>query len=152
MKPTPLSITALSIALAFAISGCGGGGEKKPVTATGRGNEMSLEAVQNNGDVKGKPPTVFAQPADRVREAAIRALVSVGCEVKKKETYFVSGFRKRKMGVFIGSGGETVKVFMIPQGEKATNVWVDTDLSFVGMAGQQGWNKQVLAEMTNLLR
>lgn len=152
MKPTTPSVIALSIALTFAISGCGGGGETKPATAHGNPNEMSLEAVQKDGDVKDKPPVSYAQPMDRVREAAIRALVSVGCEVKKKETYFVSGFRRHKMGVFIGSGGETVKVFMIPQGDKATNVWVDTDLSFVGMAGQQNWNKQVLSEMTNLLK
>lgn len=151
MKSKLPYITALSVAAMFIVSGCGDGG-KKPVTAKGKGNEMSLEAVQNNGDVKGKPPVVFAQPIARVNEAAVRALFSVGCEVKHKETYFASGVRHHKMGVFIGSGGETVKVFMIPQGDKVTNVWVDTDLSFVGMAGQQNWNKQVLAEMTNLLK
>ena len=41
---------------------------------------------------------------------------------------------------------------MLPQGDKVTHVWVDTDLSFVGLAGQQNWNKQVIAEMTSLLK
>lgn len=150
MKAKLHCVLSLSIAAMFTVAGCGDGGGKKPATA--RGNEMSLEAVQNDADVKGKPATVFAQPLARVNEAAVRALVSVGCNVKRKETYFASGSRPQKMGLFIGSGGETVKVFMLPQGDKVTNVWVDTDLSFVGMAGQQGWNKQVLAEMTNLLK
>ncbi len=140
----------LSIASMFIVAGCGDGGGKKPSTA--QGNGMSIEAVQNNSDVKGKPPTTFAQPLARVNEAAARALVSVGCVVKRQESYFASGFRPQKMGLFVGSGGETVKIFMLPQGDKVTNVWVDTDLSFVGMAGQQNWNKQVLAELSNLLK
>ncbi|MEO6738939.1 MAG: hypothetical protein ABIP20_01720 [Chthoniobacteraceae bacterium] len=150
MKTKLTVILTMSVAAVFTVAGCGDGGGKKPVTA--KGNEMSMDAVQNDGDVKNKPPTVFAQPLARVNEAAARALISVGCKLKRQESYFASGFRPQKMGLLIGSGGETVKVFMLPQGDKVTNVWVDTDHSFVGMAGQQNWNKQVLAEMTSLLK
>lgn len=150
MKTKLPQTIVLSIASLFIVAGCGDGGGKKPATA--QGNGMSIEAVQNNGDVKGKPATTFAQPLARVNEAAARALVSVGCKLQRQESYFASGHRPNKMGLLVGSGGETVKVFMLPQGDKATNVWVDTDLSFVGMAGQQNWNKQVLAEMANLLK
>ena len=55
------------------------------------------------------------------------------------------------MGLFVGSGGETVKLFLYPQSPSETHVWVDTDLSFVGIAGQQGWNKQVIEELTRIL-
>ena len=150
MKTKLPQTIVLSIASIFIVAGCGDGGGKKPSTA--QGNGMSIEAVQNNGDVKGKPATTFAQPLARVNAAAARALVSVGCVVKRQEPYFASGFRPQKMGLFVGSGGETVKIFMLPQGDKATNVWVDTDKSFVGLAGQQDWNKQVLAELSNLLK
>lgn len=150
MKTKFLTTLAFSTAAAFIFAGCGGGGEKKPVPA--QGNGMSIEKVQNNPDVKGKTPIVFQQPLARVNEAAARALVGVGCEVKRNEPYFASGRRPNKMGLFVGSGGETVKIFMLPQGDKVTNVWVDTDLSFVGIAGQQNWNKQVIAEMTSLLK
>ena len=112
---------------------------------------MSKEQILQQDDVKGKTPVVFAQPLEKVREAAIRSLVFVGCEMKKQEPYFVSGRRPNKFGLFVGSGGETVKVFLYPQAENETHVWVDTDLSFVGIAGQQSWNTQVLNQLTNLL-
>ena len=146
LNPTPLLRILIipAAAITFA-AGCASTGEH-------RGNEMTREAVLNDSDVKGKPPTTFSQPLPRVQNAAVSALTSVGCRIEKKETYFVSGERPHKMGLFVGSGGETVKVFMVPQSDKVTNVWVDTDLSFAGIAGQQGWNQQVLAEMTNLLK
>ena len=120
--------------------------------ATTSGPSSSREAVLNNPDVKGKPPTVFAQPLARVHEAALRALTSVGGKAEQNQTYYISGNRPHKMGLFVGSGGETVEIYMVPQSDKSTSVWVDTDLSFLGIAGQQNWNKQVLGEMTNLLK
>ena len=147
LPPLLRTLTASLAIVAFA-AGCASSGE----SGGDRSNEMTKEAVLNEADVKGKPPTVFAQPLARVQDAAARALTSIGCRVEQKETYFVSGSRPHKIGLFVGSGGETVKVFMVPQSDKVTNVWVDTDLSFMGIAGQQGWNKQVLAEMTSHLR
>ena len=111
----------------------------------------SADAVLQHEDVKGKTPTVFQKPLDQTREAAMRALTFVGCEIKAQEPYRVSGRRPNKFGLFVGSGGEKVEVFLYPQSADETHVWVDTDLSFVGIAGQQGWNQQVLEEMTNLL-
>jgi hypothetical protein len=55
------------------------------------------------------------------------------------------------MGLLVGSGGETVKIFLYPETETETRVWVDTNLSFVGIAGQQNWSKQVLQQMTEIL-
>jgi hypothetical protein len=124
--------------------------EKPAVSAPSQGG-MTQEQVLNHEDVKGKPPTGFQQPLDKTREATLRALTFVGCEVKKNQTYYVSGRRPNKMGLFVGSGGETVEVFLNPKGEKETEVWVDTDLSFVGLAGQQDWSKQVMQEITNIL-
>lgn len=111
---------------------------------------MAKEQILEQKDVKGKTPTVFAQPLDKTREAALRALTFVGCEIKKQQPYYVSGRRPNKVGLFVGSGGETVEVFLYPVSDTETQVWVDTDLSFVGMAGQQGWNQQVLDEMKNI--
>ena len=148
MKPKHSALLRILIipaaAMAFA-AGCASTGDH-------RGNAMTKEAVLNANDVKGKPPTTFSRPLAQVQDAAVRALTSVGCRMEKKESYFISGSRPHKVGLLLGSGGETVKVFMVPQSGKLTNVWVDTDLSFVGIAGQQGWNEQVLAEMTNLLK
>jgi hypothetical protein len=44
------------------------------------------------------------------REAAFDALTVIGCSIKKEEAAYVEGKRDRKVGVFVGSGGETVSV------------------------------------------
>lgn len=112
---------------------------------------MSKEQILEQEDVKGKTPTVFACPVEKVREAGLRSLTFVGCKVDQQEPYYLKGSRPHKMGLLVGSGGEKVKIFLYPKAENETQVWVDTDLTFVGMAGQQGWNKQVLDEMQNIL-
>jgi hypothetical protein len=111
----------------------------------------TADSILKEGDVKKTPPTVYQHPIEEVRPAAARALSFVGCKVDTQEDFFVSGKRPQKMGLFVGSGGETVKLFLYPQSPSETHVWVDTDLSFVGIAGQQGWNKQVLEELTRIL-
>lgn len=115
------------------------------------GAHLTQEQILEQEDVQKKPPTVFAHPLDRVHEAALRGLTSVGCEVKQNEPYFVAGRRPNKFGLFVGSGGETVKIFLLPSGDTETKVWVDTDLSFVGIAGQQGWDEQVITAMHEVL-
>ncbi len=108
------------------------------------------EAVLQDDDVKGKTPDEFNKPLAETRMAALRALSFVGCKIDRQEDYYVVGKRPHKMGFFVGSGGETVEVFLHPASPDTTQVWVDTDLSFVGIAGQQGWDKQVLQEMHNI--
>ena len=112
---------------------------------------MTKEDILLQPDVKGKPPVVFQKGHEDVRQAGLRALVFVGCEIKTESPYFLCGRRPNKFGLFIGSGGETVKIFLYPKSETETHVWVDTDKSFVGLAGQQGWDKQVIEELTKLL-
>ena len=111
----------------------------------------TADAVLLDGDVKGKPPEVFQKPIAEVRGAALRSLSFVGCKIERQEDFYVTGKRPNKFGFFVGSGGETVKVFLYPASTNTTHVWVDTDLSFVGIAGQQNWNKQAVAEMRNIL-
>ena len=62
-----------------------------------------------------------------------------------------SGFRPRKVGLFVGSGGETVGGWLEPVGEQQTRVRVDTAKSFVGIAGQKNWDAEVLAQMEKTL-
>lgn len=139
------------------VSGCSStpkneqGADAQKVKADSKNVSMTKEQILEQKDVKGHAPTVYAQPLESVREAALRALTFVGCEIKKQEPFFVSGRRPNKVGFFVGSGGETVKVFLYPEAEATTHVWVDTDLSLVGMAGQQSWNDKVIAEMNNIL-
>ena len=116
---------------------------------TGDDHGLSQEAVRK--EVKGKPSTTFAQPLARVHDAAMRALTTVGCRIEEKQNYYVTGIRPRTFGLFAGGGGEEVDVYMLPQGDSSTEVWVDTLKSFVGLAWQRNWDKQTLDEMKSLL-
>lgn len=144
-----LAVAFLSAALLF-LPGCASFNKESAAAASSNRMGDTESSVRNHEDVKGKSPTSFAKPIARVREAGLRALTFVGCEVKERHEYYLAGRRPNKFGLFVGSGGETVEIFLLPDGE-STQVWVDTDLSFVGMAGQQGWNEQILAEMTRIL-
>ena len=141
-------VMAISVlVVTIAVTGC----SSTPKNGGGGDAGMTKEEILQQDDVKGKTPTIFMHPLEQTREAALRALTFVGCEIKKQQPYYVSGRRPNKFGLFVGSGGETVEVFLYPQSDNETHVWVDTDLSFVGIAGQQGWNAQVIDEMTNIL-
>ena len=100
---------------------------------------------------EAKPKTVFEQPIAKTQQAAVDALTVVGCEIKQQEPSYVEGSRPHKMGLFVGSGGETVKVTLVSLEPQNTSVTVKTEKSFVGFAGQKNWDKQVLEEMTKEL-
>ena len=100
---------------------------------------------------EGKPGVVFEQPIAKAQQAAVDALAVVGCDIKKQEPTYVEGRRPNKMGLLVGSGGETVKVWLEAVEPQKTNVKVKTEKSFVGMAGQKNWDKQVLEAMTKAL-
>jgi hypothetical protein len=134
-----LCAAILSVAAVLLLAGC---------ASTGGGG-LTQEEIQK--EVKGLTATTFVQPISRVHDAAIRALTSVGCDVDEKQNYKISGSRPRHMGLIVGSGGETVTVFMLPQGDKSTQVWVDTDRTFLGLAGQRNWDERTLNEMKNIL-
>jgi hypothetical protein len=140
---TIVSFLAASIMTTLMFSGCGSVPSNKV--------QLTKEEILSQPDVKDHPPVVFDKNLDEVRQAGLRALTFVGCEIKAQQPLFLYGSRPHKVGLFVGSGGETVKIFLYPQSDNETHVWVDTDLSFFGMAGQQGWNKQVIEQMTQLL-
>jgi hypothetical protein len=94
---------------------------------------------------------VFAAPLERTQEAAANALAVHGFDIKKQESGYVEGTRPRKVGLFVGSGGETVGVWMESAGNGHTRVLVKTGKSVVGIAGQRTWDDKILAEMTKEL-
>jgi hypothetical protein len=136
----PVRTIVLVIASIMILAGC---------ASTGTESGMSQEEVRNK--VKGMSSMTFAQPLSRVRDAALRALTTVGCEIHQKQDYFVSGNRPHTFGLIVGSGGETVQIYMLPQSEKSTQVWVNTNKTLFGIAGQRNWDERTLKEMKNLL-
>jgi hypothetical protein len=90
-------------------------------------------------------------PIDVTQKAAVNALTMIGCTIKKEDPTYVEGKREHKVGVFVGSGGETVSVTLTPAGEGKVSINIRTKKSFVGMAGQKNWDQPVLDEMLKSL-
>ncbi|HEY5809142.1 MAG TPA: hypothetical protein VIT67_14305 [Povalibacter sp.] len=99
-----------------------------------------------NSPPDGPPKAVIEQPIARVQEQAVNALVVLGCEIKKQLPNYVEGKRVRKIGAFVGSGGETIRVWLAEVDGKV-GVKVTTDKTFVGGAGQKNWDDETLAEI-----
>jgi hypothetical protein len=93
----------------------------------------------------------FDKPIAAVHKAAVDALTVIGCTIKKEDPAYVEGKRERKIGVFVGSGGETVSVALTDSGSGKVSVEVHTAKTFVGGAGQKNWDQAVVDEMTKQL-
>ena len=109
-------------------------------------------AANKKGKDESSPPDAapnaeFSQPIAKVQEASVNALVVLGCEIKKQLPNYVEGKRTRKVGAFVGSGGETLRVWLSEANGK-TAIRVSTDKTFVGGAGQKNWDAEVVAEIT----
>jgi hypothetical protein len=89
---------------------------------------------------------VLDKPQTAAHQAALHALATIGAVVQKDTLAYVQGRRPNKMGLVVGSGGETVKIWLTAQGSK-TSVSVKTEKSFAGIAGQKNWDAQVIAAM-----
>ena len=94
---------------------------------------------------------IFQKPADVVRNAAVDALVVMGFDIKKSDLPYIEGFRPRKVGFFVGSGGETVGIWLESLETAKTRVSVSTAKSFLGILGQKNWDGEILTEMEKIL-
>ena len=106
--------------------------------------------VAAQAEDKGVQASLEASPV-AVHKAAADALAVIGCEIKKDEPTQLEGYRKHKVGVFVGSGGETVTVAITAQAEGKTNVDIRTKRTLLGAAGQKNWDQPVLDEIRKSL-
>ena len=98
-----------------------------------------------------KVSAVFQQPIDKVQKVSVDALTVTGFDIKKQEPTYVEGYRPHKIGFFVGSGGETVGLWLAALAPDKTEVKVTTSKSVVGIAGQKNWDDAVMAELTKTL-
>jgi hypothetical protein len=93
------------------------------------------------------PSVVFNKPEATVQKAAVDALQANGFVVSKSDAEYVEGARPHKVGLVVGSGGESAGVWLASLSSDKTAVKVSTAKSFAGMAGQKNWDKEIIAEM-----
>lgn len=94
---------------------------------------------------------VLYETVEDAQAAAVDALTVLGFEIKKSEATYVEGYRPRKIGLFVGSGGESVGVWLEPIDEKKVDVKITTAKSVVGIVGQKSWDDEIIAEMKKAL-
>jgi hypothetical protein len=90
---------------------------------------------------------LFNQPIDAVRTATANALAVHGFNIEEQTDTYLRGSRPRKIGFFVGSGGETVGIWLDALDEGRTRVMVSTAKSFVGYAGQKNWDDDIYFEI-----
>jgi hypothetical protein len=93
----------------------------------------------------------FPFPLDRVQRAAVDAVVMNGFDVQKEQPTCVEGHRPHKIGLFLGSGGETVTISLRPHEPSGTDVTVETTMSLLGIVGQRSWSADVFDQMRESL-
>ena len=93
----------------------------------------------------------IAYPLDKVLDAAKQALATYGCSVKKEKPDYLECTRDRHIGVFVGSGGEKVKVKLSAKGSE-TRVQINTGKGFVGRLGKKNWSTPIFDEMMKILK
>ncbi|MFC4529062.1 hypothetical protein ISN76_18645 [Dyella halodurans] len=93
------------------------------------------------------PGIVYNKPETTVQKAAVDALVANGFVVSKSDAEYVEGARPHKVGLVVGSGGESAGVWLSSLGSDKTAVKVSTAKSLAGIAGQKNWDKEIIAEM-----
>jgi hypothetical protein len=101
--------------------------------------------------IKDATGNIFQQPIKQVHQASVDALVVTGFDIKKQEPKYIEGFRPHKIGLIVGSGGETVGVWLEELGPNKTSVNVDTAKSALGILGQKNWNTEIMSEITRSL-
>jgi hypothetical protein len=109
--------------------------------------------VKENDPSKGSKDVdqTVAYPMDKVLDAAKQAIATYGCSVKKEKTDYLECTRDRHVGVFVGSGGEKVKVKLSAKGSE-TRVQISTGKGFVGRVGKKNWSTPIFDEMMKILK
>jgi uncharacterized LabA/DUF88 family protein len=88
---------------------------------------------------------------EKTQKAALDALTVKGFDITKSDSAYVEGFRPHKVGFMVGSGGETVGIWLESLGANSTNVRVETAKSLVGIVGQKNWDQEIVSEMQKIL-
>lgn len=97
------------------------------------------------------PSIVYNKGEAAVQQAAVDALVANGFEIDGSGSDYVGGSRPHKMGLLVGSGGESAGVWLSPLDRGKTAVSVSTAKSLLGIVGQKNWDAEIIAEMDRRL-
>jgi hypothetical protein len=140
-------IAFAAIAMAAGVSACAGSPASTTPAATPAPQAAAAPAPTNKNAVEA----TFATPLQQTHDAAVAALKLNGFDIKSETETLITGERPRKIGVFVGSGGEKISVTLTSLDATSTKASSDTQRTFVGGAGQKDWDAPVIEAMTQTL-
>jgi hypothetical protein len=139
------------IVAALAVCSIAQAQSKEPEPAPLPGCEDQVTA----GGPGGKQDRFFPMPLDKVKTAATNALNALEFEVKKNASNTIEAHKSRHLGVFIGSGGENIKLSFKEAsegGQSGTQVTGETKKTVIGRLAQKNWTTAVLAQTACVLQ
>ena len=120
------------------------------------GMQQGCEAREiRPGKEKGMQERFFAAPLAKVKEEMINALAALEFEVKKDKGSLIEAKKRRRIGVFVGSGGEKIVIQFAEaeqDGKLGTRVIAETKKGLMGRVGQKSWSSAVLDKTECLLQ
>ena len=121
--------------------------------APARANDKPSKAESGETENK-KNVTVLVLTAkpEAVHAAALQALASIGCDVKKDTPTAIEGKRSNKIGLAVGSGGEKLFVEIKDSGDGKTELKVTTKKTMLGIVGQKLWNEEVANQIKDAVK
>jgi hypothetical protein len=95
---------------------------------------------------------ILTAKPDAVHAAALQALASIGCQIKKDTPEAIEAKRPNKVGLAVGSGGEKLFIAIKGLGENRTELKVITKKTMVGIIGQKLWNLEVAKQISDAVK
>ena len=123
----------------------------QPVLTLAKDKNPEAEASENASKKNITIVVLNAKP-DAVHSAALQALASVGCEIKKDSPTAIEGKRSNKIGLALGSGGEKLFVDIADKGDGKVELKVTTKKTMLGYIGQKLWNEEVAKQIANAVK
>lgn len=119
-------------------------------TTTAPETTASATTTASASEVNDSEIVLAASLAD-VKAAALSAMAESGFNIKEESDTMIRGNRPRKMGAFVGSGGEKMTITFRVISESSTAITVVNKKTFVGIAGQKNWTEPVLNSIQETL-
>lgn len=95
---------------------------------------------------------VLGADINRSREIAKRVLIGLDSHIDIDTAERIEAQRNRHIGVFVGSGGEEIKIDLKSIAPDKTYLTVATLTGFVGGAGQKAWSCEVIDQMISMVK
>jgi hypothetical protein len=142
VRHTAFLLALNALLLAAPVSLCAS--HKEPAAANAETEEK--ESKKNTTIV------VLNATPQKVHDAALVALASIGCKVKQDTPTRIEGKRSNKVGLAVGSGGEKLFVDIKDLGDGKTELKVVTKKTMVGIVGQKLWNEEVAGKIRDAVK